>query len=146
MSGSTPCRAHRDAADLLPAPVNAVVLFRVIDPIKSSCKWRTSQWRPRRSPRPLSLRSPLGRADLDTLLAHRDDLNEDLAKTIAAQTMPWGVELRVVEIKDVEIREAMQRAMAREPEAKPERRAKIIIQRHNARWSSPSRCTSWTRS
>jgi len=111
--------------DNVPARVNAVVLFRVIDPIKSVMQVEnfavaTSQIAQ------TSLRSLLGRADLDTLLAHRDDLNEDLAKTIAAQTMPWGVEVRVVEIKDVEIPEAMQRAMAREAEAERERRAKII--------------------
>jgi regulator of protease activity HflC (stomatin/prohibitin superfamily) len=111
--------------DNVPARVNAVVLFRVIDPIKSVMQVEnfavaTSQIAQ------TSLRSLLGRADLDTLLAHRDDLNEDLAKTIAAQTRPWGVEVRVVEIKDVEIPEAMQRAMAREAEAERERRAKII--------------------
>jgi regulator of protease activity HflC (stomatin/prohibitin superfamily) len=111
--------------DNVPARVNAVVLFRVTDPIKSvmhveNFAVATSQIAQ------TSLRSLLGRADLDTLLAHREDLNEDLAKTIAAQTMHWGVEVRVVEIKDVEIPEAMQRAMAREAEAERERRAKII--------------------
>ena len=73
-----------------------------------------------------TLRSVVGRADLDTLLAHRADLNEDLARTIAAQTEGWGVQVNVVEIKDVEIPEAMQRAMAREAEAERERRAKVI--------------------
>jgi regulator of protease activity HflC (stomatin/prohibitin superfamily) len=111
--------------DNVPARVNAVVLFRVIDPIKSVMQVEnfavaTSQIAQ------TSLRSLLGRVDLDTLLAHRESLNEDLATTIAAQTMPWGVEVRVVEIKDVEIPEAMQRAMAREAEAERERRAKII--------------------
>lgn len=111
--------------DNVPARVNAVVLFRVIDPVKSVMQVEnfavaTSQIAQ------TSLRSLLGRVDLDTLLAHREDLNEDLAATIAAQTMPWGVEVKVVEIKDVEIPEAMQRAMAREAEAERERRAKII--------------------
>ncbi len=111
--------------DNVPARVNAVVLFRVIDPVKSVMEVEnfavaTSQIAQ------TSLRSLLGRVDLDTLLAHRENLNEDLATTIAAQTMPWGVEVRVVEIKDVEIPEAMQRAMAREAEAERERRAKII--------------------
>ena len=111
--------------DNVPARVNAVVLFRVIDPVKSVMQVEnfavaTSQIAQ------TSLRSLLGRVDLDTLLAHRENLNEDLAKTIAAQTMPWGVEVTVVEIKDVEIPEAMQRAMAREAEAERERRAKII--------------------
>jgi regulator of protease activity HflC (stomatin/prohibitin superfamily) len=73
-----------------------------------------------------TLRSVVGRADLDTLLAHRADLNEDLAASIASQTEPWGIKVEVVEIKDVEIPEMMQRAMAREAEAERERRAKVI--------------------
>ncbi|HLN78153.1 MAG TPA: slipin family protein [Nocardioidaceae bacterium] len=111
--------------DNVPARVNAVVLFQVVDPLKSvmaveNYAVATSQIAQ------TTLRSLLGRADLDTLLAHREDLNEDLRKIIDAQTEPWGVEVRVVEIKDVEIPEAMQRAMAREAEAERERRAKII--------------------
>lgn len=111
--------------DNVPARVNAVVLFKVVDPLKSvmaveNFAVATSQIAQ------TTLRSLLGRADLDTLLAHREDLNEDLRKIIDTQTEPWGVEVRVVEIKDVEIPEAMQRAMAREAEAERERRAKII--------------------
>ncbi|BCJ50909.1 hypothetical protein Asp14428_23840 [Actinoplanes sp. NBRC 14428] len=111
--------------DNVPARVNAVVLFRVTDPVKSVMSVEnhavaTSQIAQ------TTLRSVVGRADLDTLLAHRADLNEDLAKSIAAMTQPWGVEVEVVEIKDVEIPEAMQRAMAREAEAERERRAKVI--------------------
>lgn len=111
--------------DNVPARVNAVVLFRVVDPVKAvmaveNFAVATSQIAQ------TTLRSLLGRADLDTLLAHREDLNEDLRKIIDTQTEPWGVEVRVVEIKDVEIPEAMQRAMAREAEAERERRAKII--------------------
>ena len=111
--------------DNVPARVNAVVLFQVVDPLKSvmaveNYAVATSQIAQ------TTLRSLLGRADLDTLLAHREDLNEDLRKVIDQQTEPWGVEVRVVEIKDVEIPEAMQRAMAREAEAERERRAKII--------------------
>ena len=68
----------------------------------------------------------LGRADLDQLLAERDRLNEDLQKIIDEQTEPWGIKVSTVEIKDVEIPEAMQRAMARQAEAERERRAKII--------------------
>ncbi len=68
----------------------------------------------------------MGRADLDTLLAHRADLNEDLYQSIARQAVPWGVTVTVVEIKDVEIPEMMQRAMARQAEAERERRAKVI--------------------
>lgn len=111
--------------DNVPARVNAVVLFRVTDPVRSVMAVEnhavaTSQMAQ------TTLRSVVGRADLDTLLAHRADLNEDLAKSINAQTEPWGVEVKVVEIKDVEIPQAMQRAMAREAEAERDRRAKII--------------------
>ncbi|MEO7059632.1 MAG: slipin family protein, partial [Lapillicoccus sp.] len=111
--------------DNVPARVNAVVLFQVLDPEKSvmaveNFAVATSQIAQ------TSLRSVLGRAELDTLLAHRSDLNEDLRVTIDTQTVPWGVNVKVVEIKDVEIPESMQRAMAREAEAERERRAKII--------------------
>lgn len=111
--------------DNVTARVNAVVLFRVIDSIRSVMAVEnhavaTSQISQ------TTLRSVVGRADLDTLLAHRADLNEDLTTSIAVQTEPWGVEVQVVEIKDVEIPEMMQRAMAREAEAERERRAKVI--------------------
>jgi regulator of protease activity HflC (stomatin/prohibitin superfamily) len=111
--------------DNVTARVNAVVLFRVTDPTKSvmgveNFAVATSQIAQ------TTLRSVVGRADLDTLLAHRADLNEDLAESIAKQTEPWGILVEVVEIKDVEIPEMMQRAMAREAEAERERRAKVI--------------------
>lgn len=111
--------------DNVPARVNAVVMFQVTDPIQSVMAVEnhavaTSQIAQ------TTLRSVVGRADLDTLLAHRADLNEDLARSIDAQTRPWGVQVNVVEIKDVEIPQAMQRAMAREAEAERERRAKVI--------------------
>lgn len=114
--------------DNVPARVNAVVLFRVVDPVQSvmtveNYAVATSQIAQ------TTLRSIVGRVDLDTLLAHRPDLNEELAASIATQTQPWGVEVAVVEIKDVEIPEAMQRAMAREAEAERERRAKVISAR-----------------
>ena len=73
-----------------------------------------------------TLRSVLGKAELDTLLAERERLNEELQKIIDEQTEPWGVKVTTVEIKDVEIPEQMQRAMARQAEAERERRAKII--------------------
>lgn len=111
--------------DNVPARVNAVVLFNVTDPIKAVMKVEnyavaTSQIAQ------TTLRSVLGRADLDTILSHRDDLNSDLRKIIEHQTQPWGVDVSVVEIKDVEIPEQMQRAMARQAEAERDRRAKII--------------------
>ena len=68
----------------------------------------------------LSQRWLVGRADLDTLLAQREDLNSDLRSIIEKQTEPWGVEVRIVGIKDVEIPESMRRAMAREAEAERE--------------------------
>jgi regulator of protease activity HflC (stomatin/prohibitin superfamily) len=68
----------------------------------------------------------LGKAELDQLLSERERLNEDLQKIIDEQTEPWGVKVTTVEIKDVEIPEQMQRAMARQAEAERERRAKII--------------------
>ena len=114
--------------DNVTARVNAVVMFRVVDPVQSVMSVEnhavaTSQFAQ------TTLRSVVGRADLDTLLAHRADLNEDLAQSIARQTKEWGVEASVVEIKDVEIPEMMQRAMAREAEAERERRAKVISAR-----------------
>ena len=68
----------------------------------------------------------LGKAELDTLLAERDRLNEDLQQIIDEQTGPWGVKVTTVEIKDVEIPQGMQRSMARQAEAERERRAKVI--------------------
>lgn len=111
--------------DNVPARVNAVVMFQVVEPLKAilaveNYAVATSQISQ------TTLRSLLGRADLDTLLAHREDLNSDLRKIIEKQTESWGVQVRVVEIKDVEIPESMQRAMAREAEAERERRAKVI--------------------
>ena len=121
--------------DNVPARVNAVVLFRVISakdavlevenyPIATSQIAQTT------------LRSLLGRVDLDTLLAHRDDLNADLQSIIDSRTRPWGIKVELVEIKDIEIPEAMQRAMAREAEAERERRAKIISARGELEGSS----------
>jgi regulator of protease activity HflC (stomatin/prohibitin superfamily) len=111
--------------DNVPARVNAVVMFQVMDPLKAilaveNYAVATSQIAQ------TTLRSLLGRADLDTLLAHREDLNSDLRTIIEKMTEPWGIQVRVVEIKDVEIPESMQRAMAREAEAERERRAKVI--------------------
>ncbi|HEX7321486.1 MAG TPA: slipin family protein [Mycobacterium sp.] len=111
--------------DNVPARVNAVVMFQVTDPLKAilaveNYAVATSQIAQ------TTLRSLLGRAELDTLLAHRDDLNTDLRTIIDKQTEPWGIDVRIVEIKDVEIPESMQRAMAREAEAERERRAKVI--------------------
>src|SRR5215204_3462570 len=111
--------------DNVPARVNAVCYFRVIDPNRAIVEVEnfllaTSQISQ------TTLRSVLGKAELDMLLAERERLNEDLQKIIDEQTEPWGVKVTVVEIKDVEIPEQMQRAMARQAEAERERRAKVI--------------------
>jgi regulator of protease activity HflC (stomatin/prohibitin superfamily) len=111
--------------DNVPARVDAVVYFRVVDAnnsvlqIENSLK-ATSQIAQ------TTLRSVLGKADLDTLLTEREKLNEDLQEIIDEQTEPWGIKVTTVEIKDVGIPQGMQRAMARQAEAERERRAKII--------------------
>jgi regulator of protease activity HflC (stomatin/prohibitin superfamily) len=111
--------------DNVPARVTAVTYFRVIDPNKSIVEIQdvlaaTTQIAQ------TTLRSVLGKAELDTLLADREQLNENLQHIIDDQTEPWGVKVTTVEIKDVEIPAAMQHAMARQAEAERERRAKII--------------------
>jgi len=111
--------------DNVPAKVNAVAYFRVVDPSKSVVEIQnfilaTSQIAQ------TTLRSVLGQSDLDHLLTERDKLNARLQEIIDEQTEPWGVKVSVVEIKDVEIPPNMQRAMARQAEAERERRGKVI--------------------
>src|SRR5687767_12240649 len=111
--------------DNVPARVNAVVYFRVVDPNKSVIEVEnhvlaTSQISQ------TTLRSVLGQKDLDELLTNREEINEELQSIIDEQTDPWGVKVSVVEVKDVEIPQQMQRAMARQAESERERRAKII--------------------
>jgi regulator of protease activity HflC (stomatin/prohibitin superfamily) len=111
--------------DNVPVKVNAVVYFRVMDPAKSVVKIEkyilaTSQIAQ------TTLRSILGQAELDDLLARRDKINQELQKIIDEQTDPWGVKVSNVEIKDVELPQTIQRAFARQAEAERERRAKII--------------------
>ena len=111
--------------DNVPARVNAVVYFRVIDPNRSVIEVEnhvlaTSQISQ------TTLRSVLGQKDLDDLLTNREEINEELQRIIDEQTDPWGVKVSVVEVKDVEIPQQMQRAMASQAERERERRAKII--------------------
>ena len=68
----------------------------------------------------------LGQSELDELLSHRDEINLRLQQIIDEQTEPWGIKVSIVEVKDVELPESMQRAMARQAEAEREKRAKII--------------------
>ena len=111
--------------DNVPARVNAVIYFRVVDPNKSVVEIEnhvlaTSQISQ------TTLRSVLGQKDLDDLLTNRDAINSELQSIIDEQTDPWGVKVSAVEVKDVEIPQQMQRAMARQAESERERRAKII--------------------
>jgi regulator of protease activity HflC (stomatin/prohibitin superfamily) len=105
--------------------VNAVAYFRVIDPNKAITEVEnfllaTSQIAQ------TTLRSVLGKAELDALLGERERLNSELQQIIDEQTEPWGVKVSTVEVKDVELPADMQRAIARQAEAERERRAKII--------------------
>ena len=111
--------------DNVPAKVNAVCYFRVIDASRAIVDVErylvaTSQIAQ------TTLRSVLGKADLDMLLGEREQLNEALQHIVDEHTDPWGIKVTTVEIKDVEIPSAMQRAMALGAEAERERRAKII--------------------
>jgi regulator of protease activity HflC (stomatin/prohibitin superfamily) len=111
--------------DNVPARVAAVCYFKVIDP--AAAITQIEAFGPATSQiAQTTLRSVLGGADLDQLLAERDRLNDQLQTIIDEQTEPWGIKVATVEIKDVEIPEAMQRAMARQAEAERERRAKVI--------------------
>jgi len=111
--------------DNVPARVTAVAYFRVIDADRAIVEVEDFLLATLQIAQ-TTLRSILGKAELDSLLAERERLNEDLQKVIDQQTEPWGVKVTTVEIKDVEIPENMQRAIARQAEAERERRAKII--------------------
>ncbi len=111
--------------DNVSVKVNAVVYFRVVDPIKAVVEvenylFATSQMAQ------TTLRSVLGQAELDELLAEREKLNDELQTIIDKHTDPWGVKVSSVEVKHVDLPQEMQRAMARQAEAEREKRAKII--------------------
>jgi hypothetical protein len=111
--------------DNVPARVTAVTYYRVIDPSRAVTEVESFQSATLQISQ-TSLRSVLGVVDLDTLLSEREHLNNSLQEVIDAQTEPWGIKVTTVEIKDVEIPERMQHAIARQAEAERERRAKII--------------------
>jgi len=105
--------------------VNAVVYFRVIDSLKAiidveNYLYATSQLSQ------TTLRSVLGQAELDDLLSHREKINERLQEILDAHTESWGIKVSNVEVKNVDLPQEMQRAIARQAEAERERRAKII--------------------
>lgn len=111
--------------DNVSVKVNAVVYFRVVDPLKAivqveNFNYATSQLAQ------TTLRSVLGQAELDDLLAQRDRLNAELQQILDQHTDPWGIKVSSVEVKHVDLPADMQRAMARQAEAERERRAKII--------------------
>ena len=111
--------------DNVPVRVAAVAYFRIIDPRRSVIEVEDFMGATLQIAQ-TTLRSVLGKADLDALLAEREHLNESLQQIIDEQTEPWGIKVTTVEIKDVEIPERMQHAMARQAEAERNRRAKII--------------------
>ena len=111
--------------DNVSVKVNAVVYFRVVEPRKAIVEvenymYATSQLAQ------TTLRSVLGQAELDDLLASREQLNRELQQILDNQTDPWGIKVSAVEVKHVDLPENMQRAMARQAEAEREKRAKII--------------------
>jgi regulator of protease activity HflC (stomatin/prohibitin superfamily) len=111
--------------DNIPARVTAVAYYRVIDPRLAVTQVEDFGGATLQIAQ-TTLRSTLGVVDLDTLLSEREHLNESLQQVIDTQTEPWGIKVTNVEIKDVEIPERMQHAIARQAEAERERRAKII--------------------
>jgi regulator of protease activity HflC (stomatin/prohibitin superfamily) len=111
--------------DNVTVKVNAVVYYRVVNPEDAVLKISNYGLATHLISQ-TSLRSVLGQSELDELLAHRERLNQRLQQIIDEQTDPWGVKVSVVEIRDVELPQSMQRAMARQAEAERERRAKVI--------------------
>src|SRR5512144_1453364 len=105
--------------------VNAVLYFMVVNPDWAIVKVM-DYIRATLQIAQTTLRSGVGQVDLDTLLARREQVNERLQKIIDEQTEPWGVKVTIVEVKDVELPQSMQRAMAKQAEAEREKRAKII--------------------
>lgn len=105
--------------------VNAVAYFRVIDP-NAAVVNVADYIRATSQIAQTTLRSVLGQSSLDDLLSQRDYINQKLQQIIDDQTEPWGVKVSVVEVKDVELPQTMQRAMARQAEAERDKRAKII--------------------
>ena len=111
--------------DNVSVKVNAVIYFRVLDATRAVLEvenylYATSQIAQ------TTLRSTLGESELDELLAQRDKLNKELQRVIDGHTEPWGIKVSTVEVKNVDLPQEMQRAIARQAEAERERRAKII--------------------
>ena len=105
--------------------VDAVVYFQVIDPVRAVIGVDSFRFASQRVAM-TSLRSIIGRFELDDLLAHRDEVNNELRAQISTSTEAWGVEVRQVEVRDITLPAELLRAMARQAEAERERRAKVI--------------------
>src|SRR5689334_23630438 len=105
--------------------VNAVLYFQVTDPGRAVTRV-TDYIRATLQIAQTTLRSVLGQSELDEMLSHRESINQRLQQIIDEQTEPWGIKVTIVEVKDVELPQSMQRAMARQAEAEREKRAKII--------------------
>src|SRR6195256_2876087 len=111
--------------DNVPVTVDAVVYFRVIDPIAAVVKVENF-WKATSLIAQTTLRSVLGQASLDELLSQRDIINQKLQEIIDKQTEPWGIKVTGVEVKEVALPDSMKRAMAKQAEAERERRAKVV--------------------
>ena len=111
--------------DNVPATVDAVVYFRVVDPAAAVVKVENFL-KATSLIAQTTLRSVLGQAPLDDLLSQRDIINQKLQEIIDRQTEPWGIKVTAVEVKDVALPDSMKRAMAKQAEAERERRAKIV--------------------
>jgi regulator of protease activity HflC (stomatin/prohibitin superfamily) len=112
-------------SDNVTVRVNAVVYFRVIDPVSAVINiedYQRATWQIAQT----SLRNVIGQSEIDQLLAEREEINDRLQHIIDEATEPWGIKVSIVEVKDVELNQSMVRAMARQAEAERERRAKII--------------------
>jgi regulator of protease activity HflC (stomatin/prohibitin superfamily) len=111
--------------DNVPATVDAVVYFRVMDPQAAVVKVENF-WKATSLIAQTTLRSVLGQSPLDDLLSQRDVINQKLQEIIDKQTEPWGIKVTSVEIKEVALPDSMKRAMAKQAEAERERRAKVV--------------------
>ena len=111
--------------DNVPVSVDAVLYFRVIDPQSAVVKVENFL-KATSLIAQTTLRSVLGQAELDELLAHREKINQTLQEIIDRQTDPWGIKVTAVEVKDVALPDTMKRAMAKQAEAERERRAKVV--------------------
>ena len=111
--------------DNVPVTVDAVVYFRVVNPVDAVIKVENF-WKATSLIAQTTLRSVLGQASLDDLLSQRDTINAKLQEIIDRQTEPWGIKVTAVEVKDVALPDSMKRAMAKQAEAERERRAKVV--------------------